>query len=199
MRSALWLVAALALSSLLAQTTTGSRVRQAEERDKLPHCTPDAVRDATYEEARMQAGLLGMKGPGVELTMDDSPRSRPTDADRYFYIVHDVDLQANVNELWAVGAEAIAINDQRVVSRTAIRCTGPTILVNGVRLSPPYIIRAIGPADEMAAGLGIPGGFLDSMLPLVSNGGTVTIAKRKALDVPAYTGRQTYHYARPVP
>lgn len=151
-----------------------------------------------FEEARMQAGLLGMKGPGVEITMDDSQRSRPTDADPYFYIVHDVDLQALVNELWSAGAEAVCINDQRIVNRSSIRCAGPAILVNTVRLSPPYVVRGIGPAADIDRGLRMPGGFLDSMGPLVKNGGEVKLKQVAEIAVPPYGGSLGYRYAQPM-
>jgi len=151
-----------------------------------------------FEEARMQAGLLGMKGPGVEITMDDSPRSRPTDADPYFYIVHDVDLQALVNELWAAGAEAVSINDQRIVNRSSIRCAGPAILVNTVRLSPPYVVRGIGPAADIDRGLRMPGGFVDSMNMLVKNGGEVKLKQVADVAVPPFGGSLGYRYAQPV-
>lgn len=145
----------------------------------------------------MQAGLVGLQGPGVIVTLDDSPRRRPRDADPYFYVVHDVDLQALVNELWAGGAEAVAINDQRVVYRTAIRSAGPAIVVNGVRLSPPYHVRAIGPAD-LAEGLAVPEGFLWSMNTLVQHGGQASVARVAQITVPAYAGQLSYRYARPV-
>lgn len=204
MRSALWLVAALAVSSLLAQMP-GPPDPVAEERAKLTICTKDESDCAdvafakNYEEARMQAGLVAMKGPGVEITLDDSPRSRPTDADPYFYFVHDVDLQVVVNDLWAAGAEAISLNDRRVINRTAITSAGPAILVDGVRIFPPYQVRAIGPADVLTSALSIERGcYGDSPLcPLVQNGGTVTVAKRALVEVPAYAG-QAYRYARPV-
>ncbi len=104
---------------------------------------------AQFEKAKVQAGLMAMKGPGVIVRMADSPRSPGPDEDPYFYIVHDVDMQALVNELWAAGAEAVSVNDQRMVTRSSIRCVGPTILVNANRLASPYVIKAIGPAADL--------------------------------------------------
>jgi len=146
----------------------------------------------------MQAGLVGLKGPGVVITLDDSEQVRPCGAEAYFYIVHAVDLQALVNELWATGAEAICINDQRVVNRTAIGSAGPTILVNGKRMSPPYEVQAIGPAEELSASLEMPGGVLDSMGMLLKCGGQVSLARANEVEIPPYTGSLAYRYARPV-
>ena len=173
-----------------------TRARLAEIESRLSK--GEASLAKVLQEARVQAGVLGMKGPGIEVTLDDSQRSRPTDADPYFYIVHDVDLQALVNELWASGAEAVSINDQRIVNRSSIRCAGPSILVNTVRLVPPYVVRGIGPSSDMDRALRMPGGFKDSMNPLVQNGGEVKLKLLTDLAVPPFAGSLAYRYAQPV-
>ncbi|MBQ7501469.1 DUF881 domain-containing protein [bacterium] len=147
--------------------------------------------------SRVEAGLTGMKGPGVSVVLSDSPRSAPANTDPYFYIVHDVDLQALVNELWASGAEAVCINNQRVVTRTSIRCVGPTILVNGVRMAAPYTVKGIGPGDLETA-LRMPGGFLDSMSALINNGGQVTITRMDSITIPPFEGSLVFRYSQAV-
>lgn len=102
---------------------------------------------ARAEAARvlgLQAGAAPLEGPGVEVIMSDSERMPGPSEDASLYRVHDVDLQLVVNALFAVGAEAVAVNGQRVVSTTAIRGAGETILVNFRPLVPPYVISAIG-------------------------------------------------------
>ncbi len=102
---------------------------------------------ANAETARvlgLQAGAAPLEGPGLEVTMSDSARMPGPSEDPSLYRVHDVDLQLVVNALFAVGAEAVAVNSQRVVSTTAIRGAGQTILVNFRPLVPPYVISAIG-------------------------------------------------------
>lgn len=102
---------------------------------------------ANAESARvlgLQAGAAPLEGPGVEVVMSDSERMPGPSEDASLYRVHDVDLQLVVNALFAVGAEAVAVNGQRVVSTTAIRGAGETILVNFRPLVPPYVISAIG-------------------------------------------------------
>jgi uncharacterized protein YlxW (UPF0749 family) len=65
--------------------------------------------------------------------------------------VLDVDLQHAANGLWAAGAEAIAINGQRLTTLSAIRTAGSAILVDFRPLSPPYTLDAIGDPKSMAA------------------------------------------------
>ncbi|MFP4499332.1 MAG: DUF881 domain-containing protein, partial [Vulcanimicrobiota bacterium] len=102
--------------------------------------------------ARQEAGLIPVRGPGIVIKLNDSNRKPRDSDDPNYYIVHDIDLMALVNELWASGAEAISINEQRVVMTSAIRCVGPSITVNTTRLTPPYIIKAIGPSTNLETG-----------------------------------------------
>lgn len=145
--------------------------------------------------SRIEAGLTGMKGPGIVVVLSDSPRTPPINTDPYFYIVHDVDLSALVNELWSAGAEAVSVNEQRIVTRSSIRCVGPTVLVNGVRIAAPYTVKGIGPSDLETA-LRMPGGFLDSMAALISNGGQVTINRVDEVIIMPYEGSIAFRYSQ---
>jgi uncharacterized protein YlxW (UPF0749 family) len=94
------------------------------------------------------AGLTAVRGAGIRITLDDSQsRSVPVGTDPNLLIVHDYDLRDVVALLWSNGAEAIAINGQRLVNSTSIYCVGSTILVNDTRLSPPYVVDAVGPPN----------------------------------------------------
>ena len=148
------------------------------------------------EAARLQAGLLGLKGPGVVIRLSDSPRSPGPDP--YHFIVHDIDLSTLVNELWASGAEAVEVNGQRIVGRSSIRCVGPTVLVNANRIASPFIVKAIGDVDHLEGGLKMPGGFLSSMDKLTSNGGEVVISRMREVQVPAFQGSLVYTHAKPI-
>jgi uncharacterized protein YlxW (UPF0749 family) len=106
---------------------------------------------AELDRMSMLAGLVSVVGPGLLIDVADNPD--PPDADPNNFIVHDYDLRALVNALWAAGAEAVSINDQRLVAMSAIRCVGTTILVNNTRLGSPFIIRAIGDREKLRAGL----------------------------------------------
>lgn len=108
---------------------------------------------AELERMSLMAGLVALKGPGLRVEVADNP-DPPDDApDPNNYIVHDYDLRVLVNALWAGGAEAISVNDQRLVAASAIRCVGTTVLVNNTRLGSPFIIRAIGDHEAMEAAL----------------------------------------------
>jgi uncharacterized protein YlxW (UPF0749 family) len=148
--------------------------------------------------ARQEAGFVDLKGPGIIVELNDSPLKPKDGENPNFYIVHDIDLQALVNELWASGAEAIAVNDQRIVVNTAIRCAGPTITVNAVRLVPPYIVRAIGPPDNLETGLRYPGGFMDTMSPNIDRGVRIKVSQRNDILIPAFKGSLVHTYGRPV-
>jgi uncharacterized protein YlxW (UPF0749 family) len=90
------------------------------------------------------AGTTRMAGPGLEIRLSDSRRPAKSDADRESLSVHDVDLQLVVNALWGAGAEAVAVNGQRLVATSPIRAAGETITVNFRPLVPPYKVEAIG-------------------------------------------------------
>lgn len=148
-------------------------------------------------QSRQEAGLTSVHGPGIMIRMNDSPIKPKDGDDPNYYIVHDVDLMALVNELWASGAEALSINDQRMVMTSAIRCVGPTITVNTVRLTPPYIVKAIGPSSTLETGLRYTGGFLDSMAPNMDRGVEIRISKSDDIIIPAYRGSLVNRYAKP--
>lgn len=86
------------------------------------------------------AGLTKLSGSGLIVKLDDSKNVSTSDLS----IIHAADLRDIVNLLWSSGAEGITINDQRVVLDTAIDCIVNTILVNGVRISNPFQIQAVG-------------------------------------------------------
>lgn len=103
------------------------------------------------------AGLVPVVGPGIRVTMSDAPRDSdgnyPAGVDPDDLVIHQQDVQAAVNALWAGGAEAMMIMDQRVLTTSAVRCIGNTLLLQGRTYSPPFVITAIGNAASMSAAL----------------------------------------------
>jgi uncharacterized protein YlxW (UPF0749 family) len=99
-------------------------------------------------------GLTALEGHGVRVTLTDTPDpdSYP-DADPNFLVVHQQDIQAFVNALWAGGAEAVTLQGQRLISTTGIKCVGSTVVLDGVPYSPPYVIEAIGDTAGMNSSL----------------------------------------------
>jgi len=149
------------------------------------------------QRARMEAGLIPVEGPGIQVILDDSKKRPKPGENDYFFLIHDVDLDQLVNELWAIGAEAVSINGERLVANSAVRCVGPTILVNTKRLSPPYEVQVIGDPDTLMAGLKMRGGFLDAMAVSVAHGIQIDLKKQPKVFVPAYRGPLLFRYASP--
>lgn len=102
-----------------------------------------------------QAGLSPVTGPAVRITLDDAPRGRPQapEVRPNDLVVHQQDVQAVVNALWAGGAEAMQLQDQRVISTSAVRCVGNTLILQGRVYSPPYVITAVGDVRGMKSAL----------------------------------------------
>ncbi len=98
------------------------------------------------DAARLVAGLVPVRGTGVIVEISDSKRAVPPGENPSRYVVQVDDLRDIVTALWASGAEAIAINGERLVSRSSIYGVGASILVNTGFLNPPFRIEAIGPA-----------------------------------------------------
>ncbi|MGW5359401.1 DUF881 domain-containing protein [Actinopolymorpha pittospori] len=102
------------------------------------------------DEVAPAAGLTPLVGPGVTVVLDDAPPSvRSDDTDPDALVVHQQDIQAVVNAMWAGGAEAMMIQGQRVISTSAIRCVGNSVVLHGVPYPPPYRIEAIGNVGSM--------------------------------------------------
>jgi uncharacterized protein YlxW (UPF0749 family) len=137
------------------------------DRDRLSH-TIDSTHGRSADSALAamlrrsaelagDAGLNPVHGPGLVVTLDDAQRDAngrfPRDASPDDLVVHQQDIQAVLNALWSAGAEAIQMQDQRIIATSAPRCVGNTLLLNGRTYSPPYTVTAIGDAAAMQAAL----------------------------------------------
>jgi uncharacterized protein YlxW (UPF0749 family) len=107
------------------------------------------------EALREPAGMLPVSGPGLKVTLDDAPADQPIPEgfDANALVVHQQDLQAVVNALWAGGAEGISLQGQRLISTTGIKCVGNTVVLHGVPYSPPYQIVAVGDPVQLQSAL----------------------------------------------
>lgn len=141
------------------------------------------------------AGTVAVKGPGVELTIEDSKKEISSTENTNLYIIHDEDVLKVINELKAAGAEAIAINDQRLTSLSEIRCAGPTISINNTRIAAPYVIKAIGNKDNMEAAITMRGGVAESLSVW---GIQLNIKKKDNIVIPAYKGVLQSKYVTPI-
>jgi uncharacterized protein YlxW (UPF0749 family) len=110
------------------------------------------------DRLEVPAGLTAVQGPALSVSLDDAPlpddlEDLAPDTQLEDYIVHQQDLEAVINALWAGGAEAMMVMDQRIVSTSTIRCVGPVLLLQGRRYAPPYTITAIGDVEAMGDAL----------------------------------------------
>jgi uncharacterized protein YlxW (UPF0749 family) len=137
-------------------------------------------------------GLTPVRGSGIQVTVEAGRAvGFPVPA-----TVEAIDLAGITNELWAAGAEAIAVGGRRVLARSAFSQSGLRIVLDGAVLRPPYVIQAIGQADEMEAVLRVRGGFVDGLRAV---GVTVRVERRDVLRLPAYAGPLIFKWAEPVP
>jgi len=155
----------------------------------------EAALKTEIEKNKIQAGLVPMEGPGVEVIVSDKPAEGPPEMKRYLFTVRDEDILRIVNELWGAGAEAIAINGQRLVSMSEIRVAGTFINVNLNRITPPYVITAIGDPDVLQGTLEMEGGVAETLRKWGIN---FVVEKKERVEVPAYEGPMAFRYAKPI-
>jgi uncharacterized protein YlxW (UPF0749 family) len=144
-------------------------------------------------------GLTPVHGPGVTISLDDAPDDALAAAgsDVSQLIVHQQDIQAVANALWAGGAEAMTLQGQRVVATTGIKCVGNTVVLHGVPYSPPYRVAAIGPVGGMLASVNR-SPYIQLYLQEVSKGLGWDVKVGRTLQMPGYDGPTELNYARPV-
>ena len=137
------------------------------------------------EQLMMRAALTNVKGSGVSVLIEDSLKPIQSGENPNLFVIHDEDILRIVNELRAGGAEALAINDQRLIGTSEIRCSGPTITVNGKVYGAPFTVKAIGDPKTLNSALTMRGGIVDS---LKHWGIKVTIKEEPSIAIPAFTG-----------
>jgi uncharacterized protein YlxW (UPF0749 family) len=161
----------------------------------------DSVQQVTAaaDELRMPAGLTAVHGPAIQVTLTDAPDDVIASADTNVndLLVHQQDIQAVVNALWAGGAEAMTIQDQRVISTTGIKCVGNTVRLHGVPYSPPYVIVAVGDPNAMLTSLD-DSAYLDIYRQYVEKWQLGYEVEALAdVTLPGYQGSLELDYARP--
>jgi len=145
------------------------------------------------EALRLAAGVEALRGPGVVVELRDSPQRLQPGDDPNLVLIHYTDVQAVVATLWAAGAEAVAVNGERVVSTTGLSCVGTTILCNARRLAPPYVIVALGDPEALLTALEAE----DSPLAILrAFQFPVRVTRSTDLRVPAYRGGFQFRFAR---
>lgn len=142
----------------------------------------------------MLLGLTDVTGEGVIVTVQDG--QAPKNADNLSdYLVHDGDLREIVNELANSGAEAISINDQRIVSTTCINCVGSVISINGEKVGSPFVIKAIGNKASLYGGINRPGNYIEIYMKDYTS---VDVKKANNISIKKYNGAIKFKYATTV-
>src|SRR5690606_12988001 len=137
-------------------------------------------------------GLVARSGPGVTVTLTDAPRDDngryPSGASPDDLVVHQQDVQSVLNAMWAGGAEAVAMQDQRIVATSAPRCIRNTLLLHGRTYSPPYVVTALGDPARLQAALDAEPGICIYKQYAARYQLGYTQQASEDLSVPAYTG-----------
>jgi uncharacterized protein YlxW (UPF0749 family) len=139
----------------------------------------------------LTAGMRPVAGPALSVSLDDSKRSLsslPTERTADDLVVHQQDVQNVVNALWAGGAEAMMLQDQRVISSSAVRCVGNTLILQGRVYSPPYVIQAIGDVSGMRAALDRSKEIADYLDYVEAVGVGYEVTSKGQVTFPAYAG-----------
>lgn len=149
--------------------------------------------------AELEAGLVPVTGPGLVVELEDAPAdvARPTSVRPDDLVVHQQDLQAVINALWAGGAEAMGLMDQRVISTSAFQCIGNVLSLHGQPYSPPYVVRAVGDPAALRRALYASPEIQNYLryVDAVGLGWSVTVAP-EPLTLPAYEGATELEHAR---
>lgn len=119
--------------------------------------SPFDVMNSKIKKSQLLAGLTDVKGPGIIMKINDADinllRSMSVNIDDIQelspYTIHDSDIKRILNEIKEAGAQAISINDERIITPTRILCSGPTILINSHLYAAPYEIKVIGDKDVL--------------------------------------------------
>ena len=143
------------------------------------------------------AGLTPRSGDGVVVQLDDARNVSVTSRDIDKSICHSTDLTDIINTAWKGGAEAIAVNDERVVSSSSVYCVGSTIMVNGRLMSPPFNVVAIGPQNGILGAFDDPNQLQDIKQRRDVQGLGFHVTRASAIHVPAYSGALNIRYAQP--
>ena len=180
------------ISDRLLQTEH-ERDELSEELHKMQTAAASTDNQQDKDLLRYRAALVPLEGEGVIVRMDDSTKPAKAGENLNLYVIHDDDLLRVVNELRAAGAEAIAINGQRLTGTSEIRCAGPTLSVNNVRSSAPFEIRAIGDKKSLENALRMRGGVAET---LGVWGIQLDIKASNDVYIPPYRGSIRQSYAR---
>ncbi|MEV6793749.1 DUF881 domain-containing protein [Streptomyces sp. NPDC051320] len=159
--------------------------------------------DADLAALEKAAGTRKVSGHALTVTLNDAPPNatanpgypppQPNDL-----VIHQQDLQAVVNALWQGGAKGIKVMDQRLITTSAVRCVGNTLILQGRVYSPPYKVTAIGDLGKLKAALSASAAIQNYQQYVKAYGLGWSLDERQAMTLPGYSGTADLHYAKPV-
>jgi uncharacterized protein YlxW (UPF0749 family) len=153
----------------------------------------------TLNGLKKDLGLAQATGDGVEISLNDGALVKRDEADSIDQsLIHAADLRDLINVLRSARADAISINDQRILSNTSITSVGNTILVNNFHLLPPFNIVAIGDSELMSQRLTDVNALPDLNRRQKSNNIEFSFSVKNGLMVPVYNGDFSVKYMKSV-
>ncbi|MCX5211725.1 DUF881 domain-containing protein [Kitasatospora sp. NBC_00240] len=190
----------LRLSDVIRQRSAQNQQAQAQladlqERAEELTQQQGSPADAALLGALQQGSALEpLAGPGLTVTLNDAPPNAtaripgvpaPGVND---LVIHQQDIQAVVNALWRGGAEGIQVMDQRLISTSAVRCVGNTLLLQGRVYSPPYVIRAVGRTEALRSAVEADPTIRNYLQYVQAYGLGWKVQESGDLSVPGYSG-----------
>jgi uncharacterized protein YlxW (UPF0749 family) len=158
-----------------------------------------AAAAASGDAGALSAALVPLTGPGVVITLNDAPTradgSLPVNARPDDLVIHQSDVQAVVNAVWAAAADGVAVMDQRLIATSAVRCVGNTLLLQGRTYSPPFVITAIADPAAVRAQLAASPQVAVLQEAVDAFGLTFDVRARSQVTLPAYDGPLDLRYA----
>ncbi len=147
------------------------------------------------DKNKVVAGFEKVQGPGIIIKMEDNLSEEAFGQEYDLDIIHDADVLRIINDLRGAGAEAISINDQRVLSISEIKCGGPIIRINGKSVATPFYIKAIGEPKLLNAAINAPNtyGYALKTIDKIN----IETTMEDNIIIPEYNGRFNYKYAKP--
>lgn len=160
--------------------------------------------DEKLAQLEKKAGTQKLKGKAITVTLNDAPPNATAKLPGYpepqpdYLVIHQQDLQAVVNALWKSGAKGIKVMDQRLISTSAVRCVGNTLILQGRVYSPPYKITAVGDPEAMQKALADSPAIQNYMVYVNVYGLGWKVTEDGTVTLPGYSGTVDLHYAKPV-
>lgn len=163
-----------------------------------------AAEEKKLAELEKRVGTQKLTGEAMSVTLNDAPPDATAKLPGYpepepdFLVIHQQDLQAVVNALWQGGAQGIKVMDQRLISTSAVRCVGNTLILQGRVYSPPYKITAIGDPKRLKKALSASPAIRNYMVYVKVYGLGWKVEDKGRTTLPGYSGAVDLHYAQPV-